>query len=140
MAVIKANNNDLRLIARLIRAEAEEDGNQGMLAAGTVMVNRVRFPCSDFEDIRTVEQMVFQTPAGFEATEKGYFYQRARDREINLARRLVRGERQSPATRSLWFFRPNGECPPDWFGQPFAGQFKSHCFYDPLYDECPEMY
>ncbi|OTZ09914.1 cell wall hydrolase, partial [Bacillus thuringiensis serovar aizawai] len=24
--------------------------------------------------------------------------------------------------------------------QPFVGQFKSHCFYEPSGDECPKMY
>ena len=29
---------------------------------------------------------------------------------------------------ALWYFRPVGACPPEWYNQPFVGQFKSHCF------------
>ncbi|QQK78066.1 cell wall hydrolase [Salicibibacter cibarius] len=139
MAVIKATEQDVQVLARLMRAEAEGEGNLGMLNAGTTMVNRVRFHCSDFEDIRTIDQMAFQSPGGFEAVQKGPFYQRARDHEIQLARRLIQGERFHPAQRSLWFFRPPGDCDPDWFGQPLIGRYKLHCFYEPLPEECPEM-
>ncbi|WP_018923230.1 cell wall hydrolase [Salsuginibacillus kocurii] len=140
MAVIKATSEDKKLMARLMRAEAEGEGKQGMLIAGNVMVNRVRFHCSDFEDVRTVDDMVFQSPGGFEAVQESYFYQRARDQEVRLAERLIRGERFNPAERSLWFFRPGEECPPDWFGQPLSGGFKAHCFYNPTPEECPEMF
>lgn len=47
-----------------------------MLMAGNVGVNRVRFNCLGFKNILTVQQMVFQSPDGFEATTKPYFYQR----------------------------------------------------------------
>ncbi|MBM7634473.1 cell wall hydrolase [Geomicrobium sediminis] len=140
MAVIAATDEDVQILARLIRAEAEGEGKQGMLNAGNVMVNRVRYDCSDFTDIRTIPQMAFQSPGGFEAVQKGYFYQRARDQEIELARRLIRGEQIHPGERALWFFRPDAPCPGEWFGQPLAGQFKAHCFYNPTYNECPRVW
>ena len=37
--------------------------------------------------------MVYQNPGGFEATQKGYFYQRAREQDIALARRTIQGQR-----------------------------------------------
>ena len=74
MAVVKATNSDINLLARLLRAEAEGEGNLGMLLVGNVAINRVRVECSDFKGIRTIRQMVFQ-PHAFEATQKGYFYQ-----------------------------------------------------------------
>lgn len=108
MAVIKANSGDVRLLARLMRAEAEGDGEQGMLLVGNVGVNRVLADCLDFGDIRDINRMVFQNPGGFESTQKGYFYQRARQSEIRLAQRVINGERIWPASNSLWFFRPAG--------------------------------
>lgn len=39
--------------------------------------------------IRTIPQMVNQSLGGFEVTQKGYFYQRARDSEIRLAQKVV---------------------------------------------------
>jgi N-acetylmuramoyl-L-alanine amidase len=140
MAVIKANSNDIDLLARLIRAEAEGEGELGMLMVGNVGVNRILSNCLDFRGIRSMREMVFQSPGGFEAVQKPYFYQRARDRERRLARRNVRGERQHPASYSLWFFRPTGNCPPTWFNQSNAGRFKAHCFFQPRRQDCPRVY
>lgn len=140
LAVIRANDSDIALLARLMRAEAEGDGELGMLMAGNTMVNRVRARCLDFVNITSVPQMVFQTPGGFEATQKGYFYQRARESEKRLARRLINGERFHPAEFSLWFFRPEGDCPAQWWGQWNTGRFKAHCFYQPTVQDCEDVY
>lgn len=140
MAVIKANSEDTKLLARLIRAEAEGEGELGMLMVGNVGVNRVRSGCLDFTSIRSIPQMVFQSPGGFEATQKGYFYQRARESEIRLANRTIRGERFHPASNSLWFFRPEGDCPAQWYNQALTGRFKSHCFFSPSYENCEDAY
>jgi N-acetylmuramoyl-L-alanine amidase len=140
MAVVAHTENDVALLARLMRAEAEEDGDLGMLMVGNTGINRVIVNCLDFTDIRTINDMVFQSPGGFEATQKGYFYQRARESEKRLARRVINGERQHPATNSLWFFRPEGSCPAQWFGQWNSGRFKAHCYYSPTMSDCPEVF
>ena len=139
MAVIAHNEAEVELLARLMRAEAEADGAEGMLMVGNVGVNRVLGDCLDFQDIRSIEQMVFQRPGGFEATLKGYFYQRARPEEIQLARRVLAGERFEPADRALWFFRPEDTCPAQWYGQWNTGRYKSHCFFAPLISVCPSV-
>ncbi|GEN32203.1 N-acetylmuramoyl-L-alanine amidase [Cerasibacillus quisquiliarum] len=140
MAVVPMTDENVDLLARLIRAEAEGDGKLGMLMVGNVGVNRVLADCLDFTDIRTVPQMVFQSPGGFEATQKGYFYQRAREIDKELARQVMMGKRYHPATNALWFFMPEGDCPAQWFNQWNSGRFKSHCFYTPLQSECPTVY
>ncbi|MHA6250639.1 cell wall hydrolase [Oceanobacillus sp. CAU 1775] len=140
MSVVAHTEKDVDLLARLIRAEAEGEGDLGMLMAGNTGVNRVIADCLDFIDIRTIEAMVFQSPGGFEATQKGYFYQRAREHEKNLARRLLKGERQHPATNTLWFFMPAGPCPEQWYGQWNVGRYKSHCFFAPTASDCPSVY
>ncbi|MEL3972970.1 cell wall hydrolase [Rossellomorea oryzaecorticis] len=140
MAVVPFNEKEVKLLARLMRAEAEGDGQLGMLMVGNTGVNRVRVRCLDFKDINTIQRMVFQKPGGFEATQKGYFYQRAREKDINLARRSIRGERTHPASNSLWFFRPEGNCPDKWFNQSNSGRFKSHCFFIPTRQDCPKAY
>ncbi len=140
MAVIKTNSEQTKLLARLMRAEAEGEGELGMLMVGNVGVNRVRGNCLDFRNIRTIEQMVYQKPGGFEATIKGYFYQAARDSEIRLAERVINGERQRPASNALWFFRPAGGCPDTWYDQANSGRYKNHCFFIPTSDDCPSVY
>lgn len=139
MAVVKARDQDITLLARLLRAEAEGEGEQGMLLVGNVGVNRVRGDCSDFKGIRTIPQMIYQ-PHAFEAVQHGYFYQSARDREKRLARRAVNGERMWPGKFSLWYFRPGGDCPATWYNQPLVGRFKKHCFYQPKPGECDNIF
>lgn len=139
MAVVKAREQDIDLLARLLRAEAEGEGEQGMLMVGNVGINRIRADCSDFKGIRTIREMVYQ-PHAFEATIHGYFYQKARERERRLARRSVAGERIWPSKFSLWYFRPQGNCPPTWYNQPFVDRYKKHCFYQPTGEECENVY
>jgi len=140
MAVIKYREDELDMLARLLRAEAEGEGELGMLLVGNVGVNRVRVDCSDFKNIRTLNQMIYQSPGGFEAVQKPYFYQKARERDKRIARRAVNGERAWPGKFSLWYFRPDGNCPPQWWGQPFSGKHKLHCFYEPKSGECDAIY
>jgi N-acetylmuramoyl-L-alanine amidase len=139
VAVIRATDKDVDMLARLMRAEAEGEGKQGMLMVGNVGVNRVRFDCLDFKNIRTMQQMVFQSPGGFEATTKPYFFLRAREQDKALARRVIAGERFHPASRSLWFFEPPGACPATWYNQPNSGRFKAHCFFSPIAANCPNI-
>lgn len=140
MAVVPYNNEDVKLLARLMRAEAEGEGKLGMLLVGNVGVNRVKGDCLDFKDIESIKRMVFQSPGGFEATQKGYFYQRAREQDIALARKVIKGLRYHPAEYSLWFFEPQGNCPAQWFDQWNSGRFKSHCFFTPSQSNCPGVY
>lgn len=140
MAVIRTTEREIRLLARLMRAEAEEDGEMGMLLVGNVGVNRVRVRCLDFTNIDTITRMVFQSPGGFEAVQKSYFYQRAREQDVRLARKVVQGNRYDPATYALWFFRPVGNCPATWYGQPNSGRYKSHCFFMATANQCPILY
>lgn len=140
MAVIQSTEKGVELLARLMRAEAEGEGELGMLMVGNTSVNRIMSNCLDFTQLRNIDDMVFQSPGGFEATQKGYFYQRARERDIQLARRVIKGERFHPATNSLWFFEPAGICPDQWYGQWNVGRYKAHCFFAPLESECPAVY
>ena len=136
MAVIKVNQNDIETLARLMRAEAEGDGEMGMLLVGNVGVNRVLADCHDFKDINNVQEMTFQSPGGFEATLFPYFYQRARPEDIILAKRAINGERHDPGTTALWFYNPFQEsCPAQFWGQWNSGRFGVHCFYIPLVSE-----
>lgn len=71
--------------------------------------------------------MIFQEHA-FEAVTHGYFYQRARESEKRLARRVIDGERYWPGKFSLWYFRPPADCPQQWYNQPLVGRYKNTVF------------
>ena len=135
MSVVSYNEQELKLLARLMRAEAEGEGALGMLMVGNVGVNRVLANCLDFKDITSIYKMVFQTPGGFEATLNSYFYQSARESDIKLAKRSLKGERHDPATKALWFYSTTENCSAQWWGQWNSGRYKSHCFYAPVDSE-----
>lgn len=78
MAVEKARDQEINLLVKLIRAEAEGEGEQGMLMVGNDSANDI-------------------SAHAFEATQHGYFYQKARERDVRLAKRSVDGERLWPA-------------------------------------------
>lgn len=144
MARVKYNSSDIDLMARMMRAEAEGEGKQGMLYVGNVIVNRAVADCLDFKDVRTIPQVIYQVQGGnysFEAVQKGnMFYQRARDFERRLAEQNLKHWRQHPAKFALWYFNPYAPCPPTWYNQLFTGQFKNHCFYEPQPNTCETVY
>jgi N-acetylmuramoyl-L-alanine amidase len=99
-----------------------------------------RVNCLDFRNIRSIDDMVYQSPGGFEAIQKSYFYQKAWDSEIRLAQRAINGERQHPASNALWFFRPAGGCP-TYLVQPKQQRpLQIALFFVPEAGECPAVY
>ena len=132
MAVVKHTNAEIKLLARLMRAEAEGEGKKGMLCVGNVVVNRCLARCYEFKNQKTIEAVVMKKPGGVEATSKGYFYQAARKVDIDLAKRNLNGEKFHPASYALWFYNPFGEpCRSSWWDQSLTGKYKNHCFYSP---------
>ncbi len=142
MAVIQYNSNDVDTLARLMRAEAEDQGELGELLVGNVGINRIRGDCLDFKDVNSVSQMVFQSPGGFEAVQHSYFYQRARSQEKKLAYKVLKGLRYHPGEYSLYYYRPaeGADCRSSWFGQYNSGRYKDHCFYITTSSTCPSLY
>jgi len=144
MPRVKYTNSDVALMARMMRAEAEGEGRLGMLMVGNVIVNRLKANCSDFEGLRSVSDVIFQVQGGnysFEAVQKGnVFYQGAREAEKRLAKQTLDYWREQPSKFALWYFNPYAPCPPQWYGQPFAGQYKQHCYYEPAPNTCEGAY
>lgn len=144
MPRVKYTDSDVALVARMMRAEAVAEGKQGMLYVGNVIVNRAKADCLDFEDLRTIRDVIFQVQGGnysFEAVQKGnLFYNRARSTEKRLARKTLQFWRDHPAKYALWYFNPAGDCPPTWYGQRFTGPYKNHCYYEPQPGTCDSVY
>ncbi|MFB5089123.1 cell wall hydrolase [Psychrobacillus sp. PGGUH221] len=144
MPRVNYKSSDVDLMARMMRAEAEGEGKQGMLYVGNVIVNRAKADCSDFKDVRTIEDVIFQIQGGnysFEAVQKGnLFYQRARSAEKRLAKQALDYWRDHPGKYALWYFNPYAPCPPTWYDQPLAGQYKNHCYYEPAPGTCESVY
>ncbi|PFA62802.1 cell wall hydrolase [Bacillus sp. AFS015802] len=144
MPRVKYTDADVALMARMMRAEAEGEGKQGMLYVGNVIVNRAKAECLDFKEVRSIRQVIFQVQGGnysFEAVQKGnLFYNRARSVEKRLAKKNLDYWAMHPAKYALWYFNPYAPCPPTWYDQPFAGQYKQHCYYEPAAGTCASVY
>ena len=143
MSIIKYNEKEKELLARLMRAEAIGEGNLGMLMVGNVGINRVIANCLDFKNIRTITDVVYQKPGGFVGTNSSLFNSgSATTKEKELAKRVLKGEYYHPATNALWFYAPkkNEECKATWFNQRNTGRYKGHCFYAPDPGVCNELY
>lgn len=140
--VVKYNQKELELLARLMRAEALGEGNLGMLMVGNVGVNRVIANCLTFKNITTIYDMIFQSPGGFSGTKSNLFYGNPTEKEKSLAMRVIRGEYYYPATNALWFYAPSSgsSCSSFWWDQEFAGRYKNHCFYKPDPGVCEELH
>ena len=140
--VVKYNQKELELLARLMRAEALGEGNLGMLMVGNVGINRVIANCLTFKDITTIYDMIFQSPGGFSGTKSNLFYGNPTEKEKSLAMRVIREEYYYPATNALWFYAPSSgsSCSSSWWDQEFAGRYKNHCFYKPDPGVCEELH
>lgn len=139
--IIKYNTKELDLLARIMRAEALNEGNLGMLMVGNVVINRALANCLTFKDIRTITEAIYQ-PNQFVGTKSSLFQSTPTTTEKNLAKRVINGEYYHPATNSLWFYAPptNSNCKSTWYNQRIAGRYKNHCFYKPDPGECKEIY
>lgn len=142
MNFLNYNDKEVDLLARLMRAEAVGEGELGMLMVGNVVVNRVLVDCLDFQDVRTITDVIYQNPGGFSGINSPLFQSSATIKEKELAERVLQGEYYYPATNALWFYSPNeGEtCVPIWFNQQNVGRYKNHCFYAPNEGECKQLH
>lgn len=139
--LINYSKKELDLCARIMRAEALAEGDQGMLMVGNVVVNRTIANCLDFKDTRTITDVIYQKNQ-FSGTKSSLFQSSSTTREKDLARRVLKGEYYHPATNALYFYAPktNEKCKKTWFNQNYAGRYKNHCFYEPNKGICKELH
>lgn len=125
------NDSDVELLARIMKAEALGEGEEGMLMVGNVVVNRVVANCDVFKNTRTISEVIYQKNA-FSGVGQPLFNQPVNAKEKELALRNIDGYRIEPATNALWFKNPgrNVTCPQQFYGE-LSGRYKNHCFYAP---------
>ena len=140
--IINHTTKERDLLARLMRAEALSEGDLGMLVVGNVVVNRGIANGLTFKDIRTITDVIYQSPGGFSGKDSPLFFSNPNALERKLADRVLRGDYFFPATNALWFYAPkiNKSCASTWWEQNLAGRYKNHCFYKPDAGTCTELY
>lgn len=112
-----------------------------MLMVGNVIANRVLADCLTFKNVNSIYDVIYQ-PNQFTGTNSSLFNAQATTLEKNLAKRIVKGEYYHPATNALWFYAPSSgqTCKKTWYNQDLAGNYKSHCFYNPDSGVCTKIH
>ena len=138
--IVEYNTKEKELLARIMRAEALNEGDLGMLMVGNVVINRALANCYTFKNVNTIYDVIYQ-PNQFVGTNSSLFQATPTTLEKELAERVLKGEYYYPATHSLWFYAPgNNSCSSTWYSQPLAGKYKNHCFYKPKQGKCPQIF
>ena len=139
--LISYTTKEKDLLARIMRAEALNEGDLGMLMVGNVVVNRVVANCYTFTNVDSITDAIYQKNQ-FSGTESSLFYGGATTAEIRLAERILKGEYYYPATHSLWFYAPTKgtTCSNTWWEQDYSGKYKNHCFYKPDPGICRQIH
>lgn len=139
--IVPYTTKELDLLARIMRAEALNEGELGMLMVGNVVVNRVLANCLTFKNIDSLYDAIYQKNQ-FVGTQGSLFQSTATTKEKELAKRIINGEYYYPATNALWFYAPSkgSSCKNTWYDQTLAGKYKNHCFYKPDPGVCNELH
>lgn len=138
--LINYSKKELDMLARIMRAEALNEGDIGMLMVGNVVINRVVANCLTFKNIDSITDAINQKNQ-FSGINSSLYQARATEKEKSLAKRTLIGEYYYPATHALWFYAPGtNNCTNYWYSQPLAGRYKNHCFYRPTSGTCEELY
>ena len=139
--IISYTENDVDMLARVMRAEALNEGELGMLMVGNVVVNRVLANCLTFKNVRNIYDAIYQKNQ-FTSINSSLYNGTATSYEKELAKRILKGEYYYPATNALWFYAPSkgSSCKNTWYNQALAGRYKNHCFYKPDMGTCNSIY
>lgn len=136
--------SDRELLARLIKCEAGGEGDIGMKAVATVVMNRVRVPYGEYRrvgkgDLRTI---IFQrnqfdcamTTIRGQPNLRNIYAANPEPIHYQIADWALAGNRLSGTEIALWYFNPfRPSCPPT-FPTPAGGfntRIRQHCYYNP---------
>ena len=139
-----ASYSDRELLARLIECEAGGEGEDGMKAVASVVMNRVEAPGGEYARVgqRSIHNIIFQ-PGQFvcaSETEGGtynpqnIFNMRPTDVHYEIADWAIAGNRLGGLGSALWFFNPFSDtCRPNFPSNvgEFVMRVGKHCFYNP---------
>ncbi len=132
------------ILARIIKCEAEGEGENGMRSVATTIMNRVNAPYGEYQrvgmgNIRTIMlqpsqfQCAFTTVKG-KPTTRNIYTTPPEKIHYEIADWALGGGRFFGISNSLWFLNPIGECA-NFFPANKSGAYfttvSQHCFYSP---------
>ncbi|WP_333859804.1 cell wall hydrolase [Clostridium sp.] len=136
--------SDRELLARIIKCEAGGEGDVGMRAVATTIMNRVRVPYGEYHrigqgDLRKVLYQEGQfdcmrSQIGGVTNPQTIWSNPPEQIHYDIADWALAGNRLFDIGYSLWYFNPYAPCP--WiFPSNGVGSFqvkvRQHCFYNP---------
>lgn len=134
--------SDRELLARIVECEAGGEGDIGMKAVASVIMNRVQITYGEYGRLYTINEVIYQ-PGQFTCVRESvggqYNFQnvynmRPTEVEYDIADWAIAGNRLTNLGFALWFFNPfRPECR-DFFPSnvgAFVIRIGDHCFYNP---------
>jgi N-acetylmuramoyl-L-alanine amidase len=133
------------MFARMIKCEAGGEGDDGMKAVASVIMNRVNvsygeFLSADRGDLRQVltqpgQFTCFEETVGGQYNAQNIFNMRPEQIHYDIADWALSGNILGAVGESLWYFNPySDDCPP-YFPPGGSGvihtRVRNHCFYTP---------
>lgn len=136
--------SDRELLARLIECEAGGEGENGMKAVASVVMNRVHASSGEYARVGrgSIRNIIFQ-PGQFvcaSETEGGtynpqnIYNMRPTQVHYDIADWAIAGNRLTGLGEALWFFNPfSTSCRANFPSNVgvFVTRIGNHCFYDP---------
>ena len=134
--------SDPELLARLVMCEAGGEGENGMKAVASVVMNRVNITYGEYGRIHTLRNIVYQKGQFQCASEtlggrqnlQNIYNMRPEQIHYDIANWAIAGNRLTNLGFALWFFNPYSSSCQQYFptrvGQ-FVIRIGDHCFYNP---------
>ena len=136
--------SDRELLARLIECEAGGEGDDGMKAVASVVMNRVEAAGGEYARVgrRSIQNIIFQPGqfvcasevAGGTYNPQNIYNMRPTDIHYEIADWAIAGNRLGELGDALWFFNPFSDtCRPNFPTKVgvFRARIGKHCFYTP---------
>lgn len=132
--------SDVELLARLIQCEAGGEGETGMRAVATVIVNRLRTPYGEYGQYETLRDVI-SAPYQFECylnasrgLPQNIYNMNPNQIHYDIAREVLSGQKLALVADALWFFNPYSATCPTYFPSgvgAYPVRLGNHCFYSP---------
>jgi len=133
------------LFARMIKCEAGGEGENGMKAVATVIMNRVHIPYGEYQrvglgDLRRVLEQPYQftcmMPTVYGETNPQTVWSCPPEQiHYDIADWALAGNQLSGAADCLWYYNPFSPACEDYFPRNRTGSYfnriNQHCFYQP---------
>ena len=134
---------DLELLARIIRCEAGGEGEEGMKAVASVVMNRVNVTYGEYGRLDNTVRAVIYQPGQFDCvreTIRGQYNPQniynmlPEPIHYDIAEWAMVGNRVTGLGEALWYFNPfSPNCRPNFPSKvgEFVLRIGDHCFYNP---------